>query len=180
MQQNHQAGTYSGEGRLMKRLTQAGLMMLAMTLGVATTAAAQNSGSITATATVQQPINVLGAVNLDFQNVFPGVIKSVALTDGTAGRFDVTGQASAPVTLAFTSLPTNLDNGGISLPISYTAGYNTTNNAGGATTFAPASGTGATLSGAGALFVFVGGTVTPAVNQAAGAYTGTITLQVSY
>jgi hypothetical protein len=164
----------------MKRLTQVGLTMLALALGVATNAAAQNSGSITATATVQSPINVVGAVQLDFQNVFPGVNKTVLLTDATAGRFDVTGQASAPVTLSFTSLPNNLASGVNNLPISYTGGYNTTNNAAGATTFAPGSGAGTALSGTGALFVFVGGTVTPAVNQPAGAYTGTVTLQVSY
>ena len=112
--------------------------------------------------------------------VFPGVNKAVLLPDAGAGRFDVTGQASTPVNLAFTSLPTNLANGGNNLPVAFSSGYNTANSAAGATSFAPGSGASTSLSGTGALFVFLGGTVTPAVNQAAGTYTGTVTLQVTY
>ena len=164
----------------MSRFIQS-LAVAALVAGLASSAAAQsNSGSITATAVVQQPINVNGAVNLQFGNVFPGVNKAVLLTDAGAGRFDVTGQASTPVNLAFTALPTNLANGGTNLPVAFTSGYNTSNSAAGATTFAPGSGTSTSLSGTGALYVFLGGTVTPAVNQAAGTYTGTVTLQVTY
>lgn len=165
----------------MKRLMQPSLALVALVAGLMSSAAAQsNSGSITATAQVQQPVNVLGAVNLAFGNVFPGVNKAVLLTDAGAGRFDVTGQASTPVNLAFTSLPTNLANGGNNLPVAFSSGYNTSNSAAGATSFASGSGASTSLSGTGALFVFLGGTVTPAVNQAAGTYTGTVTLQVTY
>jgi spore coat protein U-like protein len=164
----------------VKRLTHS-LAVVVCLVGLTSTAAAQsNSGSITATALVQQPINVNGAVNLSFGNVFPGVNKAVLLTDAGAGRFDVTGQASTPVNLAFTALPTNLANGGNNLPVSFSSGYNTSNSAAGATSFAPGSGASTSLSGTGALFVFLGGTVTPAVNQAAGTYTATVTLQVTY
>ncbi len=157
------------------------LAVVACLVGLTSTAAAQsNSGSITATAQVQQPINVVGAVNLSFGNVFPGVNKAVLLTDAGAGRFDITGQASTPVNLAFTSLPTNLASGGNNLPVTFSAGHNTTNSAAGSTSFAPGSGASTSLSGSGALFVFVGGTVTPAVNQVAGTYTATVTLQVTY
>ena len=164
----------------MKRLIQS-LAVAALVAGLTSSAAAQsNSGSITATAQVQQPINVNGAVNLSFGNVFPGVNKSVLLTDAGAGRFDVTGQASTPVNLAFTALPVNLVNGGNNLPVAFSSGYNTANSAAGATSFAPGSGASTSLSGTGALFVFLGGSVTPASNQAAGTYTGTVTLQVTY
>jgi hypothetical protein len=157
------------------------LAVVACLVGLTSTAAAQsNSGSITATAQVQQPINVVGAVNLSFGNVFPGVNKSVLLTDAGAGRFDVTGQASTPVNLAFTALPTNLVSAGNNLPVAFSSGHNTTNSAAGATSFAPAGGASTSLSGSGALFVFLGGAVTPAVNQAAGTYTATVTLQVTY
>ena len=160
---------------------QPSLALVALVAGLVSSAAAQsNSGSITATAQVQQPVNVVGAVNLTFGNVFPGVNKSVLLTDAGAGRFDVTGQASTPVNLAFTALPTNLANGGNNLPVSFTSGYNTTNSAAGATSFAPGGGASTSLSGTGSLYVFLGGSVTPAVNQAAGTYTGTVTLQVTY
>ena len=157
------------------------LAVVACLVGLTSTAAAQsNSGSITATAQVQQPINVVGALNLAFGNVFPGVNKTVLLTDAGAGRFDVTGQGSAPAILAFTALPTNLVNGGNNLPVAFSSGYNTTNSAAGATSFAPGSGASTSFSAGGALFVFLGGSVTPAVNQVAGTYTGTVTLQVTY
>lgn len=163
------------------RLMQPSLALVALVIGLAPLASAQsNSGSITATAVVQQPISVTGAVNLSFGNVFPGVPATVALTDAGAGRYDVAGAASAPVTLSFTTLPGNLTFGANNLPVVFTSGYNATNTAAGATSFAPAGGATTALSGTGALFVFLGGTVTPAVNQAAGTYTGTITLQVTY
>jgi spore coat protein U-like protein len=156
-------------------------LALAALAGFAPIAMAQsNSGSITATAVVQQPINVSGAQNLSFGNVFPGVNATVALADAGAGRYDVTGQASSPVTLTFTALPTDLNFTGNLLPVAFTAGYNTANSGAGATPFTPASGASASLSGSGALYVFLGGTVTPAVNQPAGSYTGTVTLQVTY
>lgn len=162
-------------------LMQPSLALVTLLAGLAPLAAAQsNTGSITATAQLQQPISVTGAVNLSFGNVFPGVPATVALTDAGAGRYDVLGQASTPVTLTFTVLPVNLTSGANNLPVSFTAGHNTTNSAAGATAFAPAGGASTSLSGTGQLFVFLGGTVTPAVNQVAGTYTGTITLQVTY
>jgi spore coat protein U-like protein len=166
---------------MMTRLMQPSVAMIALIAGIATTAAGQsNSASVTATAVVQQPINVVGAANLTFGNVFPGVNATVPLTGAGAGRFDVSGQASAPVNLAFTALPTDLTLLSNNLPVSFTAGYNAANSAAGATPFAPGSGAAASLSGTGTLFVFLGGTVTPAVNQVAGTYTGTVTLQVTY
>ena len=162
-------------------LMQPSLALVALVVGSATIAAAQsNSGSITATAVVQQPISVTGAVNLSFGNVFPGVPATVALTDPGAGRYDVLGQASTPVTLSFTAVPANLAFGINNLPVSFTAGHNTANDATSASGFSVASGASTALSAGGTLFVFLGGTVTPAVNQAAGTYTGTVTLQVSY
>ena len=162
----------------MKSIAKLTVALLAL---VATTAAAQtNNASITATASVQAPINVTGAVNLDFQNVFPGINKTVLASDPTAGRFDITGQASTLVNLAFT-LPTNLVNGGNNLPIgTFTGLKNTANNQGTATAFAPAGGTTLTLSAGGLGFAWVGATVTPPVNLAAGTYTNTVQLTVTY
>lgn len=164
--------------RTAMKSTIAAAMLL--TLGAFTVQAQTNSGSITATATVQTPINVSGAVNLDFGSVFPGLNKSVAVTDATAGRFDVTGQASAPVSMTFV-LPANLVSGGNLLPIgTFTGNWNTTNAPTG-TGFTPsAAATAATLSGTGALFVFVGATVSPVVNQPAGVYNGTVQMTVVY
>ena len=155
---------------------------LALLAAVPAAASAQTqSASIIATAVVQQPINVVGAVNLAFGNVFPGVNKSIAVTDASAGRFDVTGQASSPVLMSFV-LPANLTSGGNNLPIgTWTGHWNTANSPSGGTNFTPSAGTtNATFSGTGGLFVFVGSAVSPATNQAAGTYTGAVQLTVTY
>jgi hypothetical protein len=140
------------------------------------------NGSISATATVQSPITVAGAQPLAFGNVFPGVAKTVAYSDAAnAGRFDVTGQGSAPVTYSFT-LPTNLTSAGNNLPIGSWTGYvNTANSTSGGSAITPSStSASSTLSAGGQLYFFVGATVTPPNNLPAGSYSGTVTLTVSY
>src|SRR5688572_5351067 len=94
------------------RMSKLSLAVLALVgIGASAAQAQTNNASITATATVQTPINVIGAQQLSFGNVFPGVNKTVAASDLTnAGRFDVSGQASTPVTLSFT-LPLMLSSG---------------------------------------------------------------------
>lgn len=156
-------------------------LLSAALLAAPAVAQAQVSGNISAQATVLQPLVVTGANTLDFGNVFPGVNKSVAVTDATAGRFDVTGVASSNVELTFT-LPANLSDGGVNtMPITaWTGNHNGTNSPTG-TGFTPSgAATAAALSGAGALFVFVGATVQPAGAQVAGLYTGQVDLTVSY
>src|SRR5881396_2383957 len=103
------------------RITKLSLVVAALVLTGTALQAQSNNASITATASVQTPINVLGAQQLNFGNVFPGVNKTVNATDLTnGGRFDVTGQASTPVTLSFT-LPATLSSAGNTMPIvSYT------------------------------------------------------------
>ena len=154
--------------------------ILAGLIGVANVAAAQ-SANITAIANVFAPITVAGTQSLDFGDVFPGVSKAVAANDASSGRFSLTGQASADVNLTFT-LPTQLTSGGNNMPIGSWVGLtNTTNTPAGGTSFTPsASATASAFGGSGSLFVFVGGTVTPAANQAAGTYTGTVTLTAAY
>ena len=164
--------------------TASRLTLAALALTVLATAAAQaqvNNVSITATATVQQPINVSTGQSLNFGNVFPGVVKAIAATDGTnAGRWDVTGQASTLVNLSFT-LPANLQSGLNLLPIAnFTGGTNTVSNAATAAAITPSLGGSATLSVSGQLYVWVGGQVSPVINQPAGVYTGSVTLTVTY
>ena len=157
------------------------LVTVALMLTGTALQAQTNNASITATASVQTPINVVGAQALSFGNVFPGVNKTVAATDLTnAGRFDVTGQASTPVTLSF-NLPATLASGANTMPIVSYSGVHAPDNAQAApTAFAPAGGATPTLNGAGALWVWVGAQVQPATNQAAGVYTGSITMTVVY
>ena len=163
------------------RITKWSLAVAALTLTGTALQAQTNNASITATASVQTPINVVGAQQLNFGNVFPGVNKTVAATDlVNGGRFDVTGQANTPVTLSFT-LPATLSSGANTMPIVSYTGVHAQNNAQtGGTAFTPASGATPTLNGSGALWVWVGAQVQPATNQAAGVYTGSITMTVVY
>ncbi len=153
---------------------------MAAFLSLASVAQAQ-SANITATATVFQAMTVTGARTLDFGNVFPGVAKAIGVAAATSGRYDLTGQASANVNLTFT-LPANLISGANNLPIgTWTGCTNATNTTTGCTSFTPSAAPSASaFSGAGALFVWVGATVTPAGNQAAGVYNGTVTLTAAY
>ncbi len=157
-------------------------VVLALGLAVmgAVAARAQNNASVSATASVQQPITVTAGNSLAFGNVFPGVAATVAVSSANAGTFTVAGQGSTPVSMTFV-LPTNLTSGANNLPIgTWTGDWNTTNAPTG-TSFTPsASASSATLSGTGALYVFVGATVTPAVNQTARSYSGTVSMTVTY
>ena len=164
----------------MRSMTKIALVAVLALTGTALQAQTNNA-SITATANVQTPINVVGAQQLSFGNVFPGVNKTINASDlSNAGRFDVTGQANAPVTLSFT-LPATLSSGGNTMPIVSYTGVHAQNNAQtGGTAFAPVSGATPTLNGAGALWVWVGAQVQPATNQVAGVYTGSITMTVVY
>ena len=164
------------------RTSKLSLAVLALVVFGASAAQAQtNNASITATASVQTPINVLGAQQLNFGNVFPGVNKTVGTADlANAGRFEVAGQGSAPVTLSFT-LPATLSSGGNTMPIGSYTGLHADNGAQtGGTSFTPSAGASASLSAGGQLFVWIGAQVQPATNQVSGTYTGSITLTVVY
>ena len=163
----------------MRTLTRVSAVVAAL-ISLATVGQAQ-SANINATATVFQAMTVTGARNLDFGNVFPGVASTIGVTAATSGRFDLTGQASGNVNLTFT-LPATLTSGGNNLPIGTWDGCtNPTNTTAGCTSFTPsAAASPSAFSGAGALFVWVGATVSPAANQAAGSYLGTVTLTAAY
>jgi len=166
----------------MRMLSKVVLGLAAAAMFATVNANAQSqTGGVTASANVQQPINVVGAVNLAFGNVFPGVSKTIAVTDAGAGRFDVSGQGSAPVLISFV-LPANLTSGANNLSIGTWSGHhNTSNSPIGGTNFTPSAGTtNSAFSAGGSLFVFVGATVSPATNQAAGAYNGTVQMTVTY
>jgi hypothetical protein len=145
------------------------------------TAAQAQSANINALATVYTPITVSGTRALDFGTVFPGVAKTIAIAATTSGQFQLGGQASGNVNLTFT-LPTNLVNGANNLPIgTWTGCTSGTNTTAGCTAFTPSgTATASAFSALGALWVFVGGTVTPGAAQAAGNYTGTVTLTAAY
>ena len=144
-------------------------------------AAAQASGDITATANVLQPLSVARGQDLDFGSVFPGVSRTVLPDGTTAGRFDISGEGASEIDIDFT-LPNVLDGpSSATMPVSFgnnSAAWGTATS-GGPFPFDPTTGTTQNLE-AGAMMVFIGGTVDPAVDQAAGTYNGTVTMMVAY
>jgi hypothetical protein len=149
---------------------------------VAASSASAQSANINVNANVYQAIAFTGTADLEFGNVFPGVVKTILVADAASGRFNATGQANANVNLTF-DLPTDLVNGGNNLPIgSWDACRDIDAAPAGCTQFTPVDGVAspATFSAAGQLFIFLGATVTPAANQAPGGYTGTVSLTLAY
>ena len=155
--------------------------VLAASLSFGAASLQAQSATIQATATVLSAITVTGT-DLAFGSVTPGVNKTIAITDAGAGVFTVTKAAATSVALTFT-LPAILTGpAAATMPIgSWTGGWNNTaNNAAGATTFTPSAVPTTVPSGGANLWVWVGGTVSPAGAQTAGGYTGSVSMQVVY
>ena len=146
-------------------------------------AAAQATASIADTANVTgfAPLTAAGVNTLDFGNVVAGVPKSPTSMAANAGRFNISGQASTPVTVTFT-LPTVLTGPGGPIPVTFGIldGLHWTAYP---TTFAPFNPNApffTATDGTGNLVIGISGTVTAPVATTTGVYTGTVTLTVTY
>src|SRR2546422_778013 len=153
--------------RQMYTATRVTMLALGLVAAGAAAVQAQNNATINVTAAVQQPIVVTAANPLDFGQVFPGVPKGVALGSASAGRFTVTGQGSAGVSLSFV-VPANLTFGVNNLPVTFASSFNGKNDPAGSGIGSFAGATAATLRGTRHLFGFLGGAVTPSGRQTAG------------
>jgi len=153
--------------------------VLANPVAAQTTATA----SISATADVVgiAPITAAGVADLDFGVVLAGGPTTIADPATQGGRFDLTGEPSAPVTMTYT-LPTDLTGAGGNIPITFgpTDGLLWGPYPTASTTFDPNVPFLTALDGLGNLTVGIVGTVNPPVGTTTGTYTGTITLTVSY
>ena len=156
------------------------LVTVGVSAGSAHTVHAQ-AANFSVTARVFLPITVAGNRDLTFGNVLPGVAKAIPVQGGNSGRYQVTGENNANISLTFT-LPANLVNGSNLLPInSWVGRHNTISNAATGVSFTPsAAPTNTQLSATGVRWVFISGTVSPTANQAAGGYLATATLTVAY
>ncbi|MBA3498123.1 MAG: DUF4402 domain-containing protein [Gemmatimonadales bacterium] len=165
----------------MFRVSRVTSLILGVSVLLSAQAMAQNNASATVSAVVQQPVTVTKNNDLSFGNVFPGVNKAIAVTAGGAAKFTVAGQASTPVNLTF-SVPVTIPSGGNTLALNTWTGHHAiTDVTSGGTTFTPsASATTATLSVLGNLYVYVGATAAPTTTQAAGTYSGSMTMTVVY
>jgi len=127
--------------------------------------------------------------DLNFGTVIKGVATTVAPTAATAGEWQVTGSSNAFVIMTFT-LPTQLTNiqalPGSTMPIAFnvtSARWNrANNNAATATPFSPAIGTVGRLGPPPNpnLYIWLGGTVTPAPTAKPGIYQGNVVVSLIY
>jgi hypothetical protein len=127
------------------------------------------------------PLTASGVSDLNFGTVVAGTPGTPAVLATDAGRFDLTGEPSAVITVTFT-LPTVLTAPSGSIPISFgvSDGINWSLFPTFFTTFDPNGPYIATLNASGTLTIGITGTVSPAVGTLPDTYTGTITLTVSY
>jgi hypothetical protein len=166
------------------------LLVLGVALGAATPGSAQlNGGAIGARASVQGPMAVVALQGLDFGTVLPGTPATVAPNTAQAGVWMVSGTPNAFVDISFTlpSVQNNIQAApGITMPISFnaTAARWRRQTAGltAGTVFNPAVGDVGRL-GPGPrpdMYIYIGGTVTPAPTQLPGRYQGTIMVNLFY
>ncbi len=174
----------------------AGILIISLLLS-ATAGLAQDVATGTATATVVTNLAVTASNPLAFGSVYQGVAATIDKNTATAGVFDITGQINADLmlylslpeymatatgddrmTISFSSTDADIDTA-LALagdPTSFTDGWqgldpHDINNTGGPDPC---------LGDAGRCAIFLGGKVTPSVNQTAGAYTADITLTCAY
>jgi hypothetical protein len=141
---------------------------------------ATRAQTIQATATVDEALTLTAGNDLDFGLVIPGFTKTVLVTDGTAGTFQISGGNGLEVAFSFSPLTSPLTFGANTLPISYTGVHNTANDAATGTGFDPTVGATTVLSGSGDLYIFLGGTVDASAGPPAGTYQGDVTLTAAY
>lgn len=173
-------------------MTRRGALLLVATLLAAPGwgAAQGGSGSVPAEAvvvTVGMTITTLR--DLAFGAVTKGVATTIQPVDAGAGAWEISGNSNAFATIAF-ALPTQLTNvqalPGSTMPISFgaiSARWRRANSdPAGATAFDPALGSVGRF-GPGpnpTLYIWIGGTVNPALTAKPGIYQGTIVLSLTY
>lgn len=151
----------------------AGLMSL---LAALSPSAAQGQGG--------RGLNALSRQSLDFGMLFTGTATKVSRFDALrAGQFELRGEKGAEVRVDL-GLPSALNGpGGGRVPLTFGSGdggYTRDGTIATAAPFDPRAALITTLSSNGRLYIFLGGTATPAARQPAGSYTGTITLTIAY
>ncbi len=176
---------------------RAALAAIALSLVLAADLSAQASPSQTATtqvsARVFTPLAITSNEALRFGNLFsPFAAKTIAWTDNAASggraRFTITGEGGAELALSIT-VPTSISAGANNIPLSAVELRHGTTDAD-ATGTVEALNTGTanalnvTMGGAAAssqsYFLRIRATATPAANQVAGSYSGTISVAVNY
>lgn len=131
-----------------------------------------------------RPLNAVSRQTLDFGTMFTGTPSKVSRLDALrAGQFELRGAKGSEVRVDL-GLPAALNGPrGAKVPLVFAAGdggYTRDGTIATAAPFDPRSALITTLSGNGRLYIFLGGTATPAARQSAGTYAGTVTLTIAY
>ncbi len=171
------------------------LILLLVVSLIAATAVGQDVANGLAIANVLATLTVTATQSLDFQNVFQGVAKSQDETsDALSGIFTIGGEPAAGISILLT-LPDYiaLADGSDRMTISFSGTdctFAVLAAAAPSTPSAPGAGAlldqnprnlvGTTVGAGGVSQLFLGGRVTPSINQAAGAYSGDILCTVAY
>lgn len=171
------------------------LMVVAMVAIISAPAAvnAQDVATGSATATVLTVLAVSSTAALAFGNIYQGVATTIGNGNAAAGIFTITGQGSAGIDI-YMALPdyVALANGSDRMTIGFSTTDASVDSLGGGDPTAMVGASGwqnidphnfpsATVIGSGGTDnIYLGGTVTPTVDQAAGAYTADIILTVAY
>lgn len=163
-------------------------LSLAAVALAATTAQAQ-TGTVNVEATVLAPLTLSQERPLQFGNTFPGVTRTIASTDAAAsGALRISGAGTSQIAISAANMTVSLGcvSGGctgqaLSLTIAPTASVNTANaTPTGATAFTLGTSAANANLVAGNLWLLIGGSITPAANQPAGVYQGTVQINASY
>jgi len=165
-------------------------LLVAMCLGLSGRVFAQAGASVSADAvvvTVGMTITTLR--DLNFGTVIKGIATTIAPTAANAGEWQVSGSGNAFVIISFT-LPTQLTNiqalPGSTMPISFNATSaiwrRATNDPTGGATFNPATGAVGRFGPPPNfnMYIWIGGTVTPAVAAKPGIYQGNVIVSLIY
>jgi len=162
----------------MKCITQI-LLFIFLLNGISN---AQHSASATANGTFVQAayMTVIKLADLNFGTIFVGTTLTVDPTSSQAAEFLFNGNSNSTTQVTIT-FPADLINGSNTINFN-TPGrpiYNTIPDAMTATQFKKKTGGSAITGADGNLYIWVGGRVRAANRQAAGTYTGTITVDVT-
>jgi hypothetical protein len=157
---------------MMKRI----LMLLLALCAISLVAFSQTSTTANVTANVTAALTITNTGALNLGNVAQGATVTITSLTAGAATFTIQGAASAGTTVTVTD-PVNLTFGANNLPFTgQIPRFNTVNVQASSTAFGALTGGSTTTSVGGQLFLWIGGSVTASGSQAAGSYTGLITV----
>jgi len=170
------------------KLLKAFLLAVTVLIMAVPSVLAQESASISATATVLPSMSVTGDNDLIFGSVLPDVNKSVnKATSGFAGAFHIQGNNGSEISVDFV-LPTDLytSDSSSTMTIVFTdtdASYDDETGGGQSSptgVIDPRGLTTLNLGTSGAMDLWLGGTVQPAITQTGGDYSAEVTITITY